>query len=217
MGPAWIETEWYDIAANVPPDSTKEQLQVMLQNLLAERFHLTVRRETSDIPMYALVVGKNGPKFKQSDPAAVAEDEKTATELPAVRPKVPMGPDGFPQIPPDTKMPGSFTLSLSSGQFTRYKLFVRHQTIDQFADNLASHLNRPVKNLTGLAGQYDLTLAFESEPLAGVPRTAPSESAEPGPTIFSAVQEQLGLKLEQRKGPVEMLMVDRLDKIPTEN
>jgi uncharacterized protein (TIGR03435 family) len=225
-GPAWMETELYDIAAKIPPGATKEQVAVMVQNLLTERFHLAVHRETKELPMYALLVGKNGPKLKESDAAAAAEDEKAAAEGALPRPRVTMGADGFPQIPADAKMPGSFALTLAGGEFTRTKLFARHQTMEELADLIGGYVNRPVKNLTELQGQYDFTLAFESEPLplavaarptGASPDAAPPAPAEPGPTIFAAIQEQLGLRLEQRRGPVEMLIVDRLEKVPTEN
>jgi len=217
-GPAWMDTEMYEIAANVGAGASKEQAAEMLRNLLAERFRLAARRETKEVGMYALLVGKNGPKLQESDAAAAEEDEKARAAGGFQRPKVTMGPDGFPQIPADARMPGSFTLSLSSGEFLRTKLFARHQTMDQLAGTFASYLKRPVVNQTGLAGRYDFTLAFESDPLEGTgemrQRAAPEN---PGPTIFAAVQEQLGLKLEQRKGPVEMVIVDRVERVPTEN
>jgi uncharacterized protein (TIGR03435 family) len=227
-GPAWMETELYEIAAKIPPGATKEQVALMVQNLLTERFHLAVHRETKELPMYALRVGKNGAKLKESDPAAAAEDEKAAAEGDLPRPKVTMGADGFPEIPADAKMPPVFTLSLASAESGRIKLFARHQTMDELADMIVigGYVNRPVKNLTELQGQYDFTLAFESEPPAfaraarptgASPDGAPPAPADVGPTIFAAVQEQLGLRLEQTRGPVEMLIVDRLEKVPTEN
>jgi uncharacterized protein (TIGR03435 family) len=225
-GPAWMDTELYEIAAKIPPGATKEQVALMVQDLLMERFHLAVHRETKEVPMYALRVGKNGPRLKESDPAAAAEDEKAAAEGALPRPKVTMGADGFPQIPADAKMPGTFVLTLSGGEFTRTKLFARHQTMDELADTIGGYVNRPVQNLTEIKGQYDFTLAFESEPMAfaraarpagASPDGAPPAPADTGPTIFAAVQEQLGLRLEQTRGPVEMLIVDRVEKVPTEN
>jgi uncharacterized protein (TIGR03435 family) len=123
-------------------------------------------------------------------------------------------------------MPPVFTLSLAGAEFTRIKWFARHQTMDALADMIGGDVNRPVKNLTELEVPYDFTLAFESEPLAfaraarptgASPDGAPPATADAGPTIFAAVQEQLGLRLEQTKGPVEMLIVDRVEKVPTEN
>jgi uncharacterized protein (TIGR03435 family) len=195
----------------------------MMQNLLRERFHLAVHRETKDLPMYVLLVGKNGPKLKESDPAAAAEDEKAAAEGDQPRPKVTVGADGFPQVPAEAKLPGSFSLMVSSGELTRIKLFAKHLTMDELADRIGIYVHRPAKDLTELQGRYDFTLAFESDPRmpaspAGTsPDGVPPAPAETGPSIFAALQEQLGLRMEQRKGPVELLIVDTVDKIPTEN
>ena len=216
--PAWTDTALYEIAAKIPPDATAEQAAQMLQNLLVQRFHLVVHRETKELPFYALLTGKNGPTVKPSDPAEAPEDENTPPP-PGPRPRVTMGPDGFPQVPPDAKLPSNFTLSLSSGEFTRIKVFARQRTMEQLADTIASFLNRPVRNLTELSGRFDYTLAFETDPHAEIaaPRPPDAGPRDPGPTIFSAVQTQLGLRLESRKGSMEMLIVDSLEKAPTEN
>jgi uncharacterized protein (TIGR03435 family) len=221
-GPDWIGSEGYEIVAEIAPGTTEEQADLMLQNLLRERFQLKVHRESKELPGYVLLVGKSGPKLNESDPAAAAEDQKAAAAGNLVRPRVTMGPDGFPQIPADANLPGTFVLELASGQFTRTKLFARHQTIDELADRIGAFLNRPVKNLTEIKGQYDFTLAFESDPRMAAPggeasSNAPSVPAETGPNIFAAVQEQLGLKLEARRLPVEMLIVDRAEKVPLGN
>ena len=219
-GPPWMETEFFDIAATLPPGTTKEQEMVMWQNLLKERFHLQAHRETRDLPVFALVVGKSGPKLTQSDPADEAADKDVAAATAGrPRPTVTMGPDGFPQIPADTKMPGSFTLSLSSGEFLRIKMFGRHETMAELADGLSGVAGRLVEDQTGLKGKYDFTLAFETEPRQ--PRTTseglPGMPEERGASLSTAVQEQLGLKLEAKKVKIEMLVIDRVGKVPTEN
>jgi uncharacterized protein (TIGR03435 family) len=216
-GPAWMETDLYELNARVAPGTTKEQFELMVQNLLTERFHLAVHRETRELPLYLLLVGKNGTKLQKSDPISAAEDEKAGPDPGFVRPRVTMGPDGFPQIPADVKIPNTFTVALSSGQFLRTKLFARHMPMDLFADWIAGHLKRPVKNLTEMPGEFDFTLAFESDPIEDVNNANPPATAQAGQTIFAAVQEQLGLKLEQRKGPVEMLVIDRAERTPVEN
>jgi uncharacterized protein (TIGR03435 family) len=208
-GPAWMETEFFDIAATLTPGTMAEQEMFMWQNLLKERFHLQAHRETRELPAYVLVVGKSGPKLKQSDPAEEAADQDIAhaAEGPP-RPAVSMGPDGFPQIPADVKMPGSFVLSLSRGEFLRIKMFCRHQTMAELADGLSEFAGRLVENQTGLQGKYDFTLAFETEP--GRPRINSEGQAsipsEGGATLSTAVQEQLGLKLETKKANIEMLV-----------
>jgi uncharacterized protein (TIGR03435 family) len=90
--------------------------------------------------------------------------------------------------------------------------------MDQLASTIAEYLKRPVVDQTGLTGRYDFTLAFESDPRETTERAQPGAALEnAGPTIFAAVQEQLGLRLEAKRGPVEMVIVDRVDRVPTQN
>ena len=108
-GPSWLDSERYDIAAKIPKGATKEQFMLMLQNLLAERFKLTLHREKKDLPMYALVVGKSGPKMKESVDGAVPADGAGPPPPPpppggplgiAGGGRIAMGSDGFPKLPP---------------------------------------------------------------------------------------------------------------------
>ena len=219
-GPSWMEMEFFEIAATLAPGTTREQEKVMWQNLLKERFHLEAHRETRELPVYVLVVGKNGPKLKESDPADEAADKDTAAAVAGQpRPRVTMGPDGFPQIPADAKMPGSYTLSLSSGEFLRVKMVCRHQTMAELADRIGNYAGRRVEDQTALKGKYDFTLAFETEPRqpATTSDGLPGIPAERGASLSSAVQEQLGLKLEGKKSDIELLVIDRVEKAPTEN
>src|SRR5271165_4347402 len=95
-GPAFLDSERFDITATMPPETTKEQFRVMLQNLLAERFKLTVHRETKELPMYSLVVAKNGPKMKESAEMPAPTETPDAPPPPPPLPSQPkMGPDGF--------------------------------------------------------------------------------------------------------------------------
>jgi len=220
VGPSWMETEFFEIDATLAPGTTREQEKVMWQNLLKERFHLETRRDTRELPVYALVVGRNGPKLTDSDPAAEAADKDAAAAAPdQPRPKVTMGPDGFPQIPADVKIPGSFTLSLSSGEFLRVKMFCRRQTMAELADGISNYAGRVVEDETGLKGKYDFTLAFETAPRQppAASEGQPGFPAEHGASLAGALQEQLGLKLEARKAGIEMLIIDRVEKVPTEN
>jgi uncharacterized protein (TIGR03435 family) len=183
-GPQWIQTTGFNIEAKLPPGATKEQIKVMLQNLLAERFKLEAHRETREIPVFALVAGKGGPKL------AAAKD-----------------PEG------------------GGGSFGPWKGNARevatNQTMRGFADFLSPLMERPVVDMTGLTGKYDFTLDWTPEyPMVRyVPRAlgAEAEPSDPAPTIFAAVQDQLGLKLDPRKAPVEFLVIDRVEKTPTEN
>jgi uncharacterized protein (TIGR03435 family) len=213
-GPSWIDSERYDIVAKVPPGTTKEQFQLMLQSLLAERFKLVAHKETKELPTYALVVAKGGPKMKESP----KEDPDAAKDASPPQPQV--GRDGRPQMPRGGRgmmvMMGPKGLHAEAGR----------STMAQLADFLSNQLGRPVLDETGLTAQYDYSLDFSPEGLAvmkGMPMMTPPPGAggpdggpEGGGSIFSAVQD-LGLKLESRKGPVALIVVDSANKTPTEN
>lgn len=218
-GPSWMQTTYFEIAATVAPGATKEQEKVMWQNLLKERFHIQMHRETRELPLYALVVGKNGPKLKEADPAEEAADQEMAAgEVNQLSPKVTVGADGFPQISPDAKMHRSTMLSLMSGEFLRVKMLCRHETMGYLADAISYFTKRLVEDQTGLKGKYDFTLAFEAGPETATTLDGQASApAERGASLPKAVQDQLGLKLEAKKGDIEMLVIERVEKVPTEN
>jgi uncharacterized protein (TIGR03435 family) len=216
-GPAWLDTERFEIDATMAPGTTKEQFRVMLQNLLAERFKLAVHRESTQLPMYALVVAKNGPKIKESAaaPAFQSDDGPLPASMP-MRPKI--GADGFPVLPP--RPPGlPIGVIMMNG---RARLDAQFNTMQELAELLTSVTSRPVVDATGLKAEYDFTLTYLPEE---APPPTPSSGgrspivpeADALPDIFEAVQAQLGLKLEPKRGPVEMIVVDRGEKTPTGN
>jgi uncharacterized protein (TIGR03435 family) len=185
--PDWMRSQEYDISATAPQGTNKEQVRAMLQTLLAERFRMKVRRETRERPIYALVVGKDGPKLKKLENAR----------------------EGI-----------GFTMG---GPVTELKAV----SLDGLTRMLSGFLDRPVLDMTGLAGQYDIRLTVAAEDLVGMQRVSrqnqepgaaqtPAPETSPAPSIFSAIQT-LGLKLESRKAPVEFLVVDKAEKDPTEN
>ncbi len=226
-GPSWIDSERFDIVAKLPTGATKDDLKLMLQNLLAERFKLTLHREKKELPMFALVVGKNGPKMKESPPddPSVKDAAKDAGAAPAEPPKFITGKDGMPQMPGGGKNTGNMVMMMPG----RARMNAVKQTMPQFAESLANMLDRPVVDMTGLTKNYDFTLDYLPEsggrgpmgmppPKAGDGDTgAPEADIQAAPSLFTALQDQLGLKLEQKKGPVDLLVVDRLEKTPTEN
>src|SRR6266850_6904773 len=167
-GPPWIDTERFDIAAKIPAGAAMDQIPQMLQSLLADRFKLRSHSETKEQPVYALVAGKNGPKFQKAESSS--------------------GPRG-----------GSGRgRAHVSGKFS----------MPRFADYLSDRLGRPVLDQTKLDGAYAITLDW-------VPDS--SEESASGPSIFTALQEQLGLKLVATKGPTTILVIDHVEKAPTEN
>jgi uncharacterized protein (TIGR03435 family) len=232
-GPSWVDSERFDIVAKVPAGATKEQVKVMLQNLLAKRFHLTLHRETKELPIYALLVGAKGPKLKNSK----VGDAPPASDAPPPRLGVggmKIGPDGCPETPPVAAgRAGNFLMMTPHGEC----MLSTGQTMQGLAQQLSDRFDRPVIDQTGLTGTYDLRLRYDpssmpggrggpigkdtrdepgSVPAGGDPANRAAPNGDP-PGIFTALQEQLGLKLESRKGPVGLLMIDRVDKMPTEN
>jgi len=221
-GPSWLSNERYDIAAKVPVGTSKEQSLVILQNLLIERFHLQLHRETKEVPIYELVVAKNGPKFKESpsetvSAAAPAPDLANANE--PLRLKT--GPDGVVELP--FSMQGKGHIAIRSFRGTEMR--VRRESLDYLLERLIAVLQRPVINKTGLTGQYDYTLAYSPQNMTANTAGGVAESRPPAaaiaddrpPDLFTALERQLGLKLESKKAPGEVLIVDRVEKTPTDN
>jgi uncharacterized protein (TIGR03435 family) len=245
-GPNWMSSARFDISARVPAGTTRAQSNVMLQNLLADRFKLVLHHSTKESSIYVLLVAKGGPKLKES--AKESTDDAVAAPPPGgQRMDGPgrgmmdgpgrgmMGKDGMPQLPPGT--PRGTPMMIGEGQMIapggQIRMISNGATIGKFLDVLANQLDRPVTDMTGLSGTYDITLDFAIDPsimqakMAAMgggpppPEMAPPEGAAQDPsgaaTIFSALTDQLGLRLEARKGPVDLLVIDSVQKTPTEN
>ena len=194
------------IEAKMPVNTTREQFNVMLQNLLADRLDLKVHWITKDIEMYTLVVAKGGPKLKPA-----ASDSRQGGDDGCGGANCKLGPDGFP-IPP----PGNGTWY---GMAPGGKMVMRwhNQTAAEIARTIGIRaLGGPVTDATGLMGKYDYTIFWSNPATTAALGFNPAEEPD-GPSIFDAVQDQLGLKIEKKKGPVQMLAVDHVDKKPAEN
>ena len=168
-GPGWLDSQNYSIDAKVDGDQqlTKEQMDPLLQNLLAQRLGLKVHHESRLVAGYEMVVAKGGPKLQAT------KSEKSWGSV---------GPNGIS---------GAKQNATTIAQFLSYAL---HQ---------------PVVDKTGLTGSYDIKLSY-------APLNDPNATSN-NPDIFTAVQEQLGLKLEPAKVPVDFLVIDHVDRVPTEN
>lgn len=207
-GPAWMTAERFDITAKIPLGSTEEQVLVMEQNLLAERFKMTFHREQKEMSVYELVVGKGGPKFKEaSKDAAVKSNDEI---LPKDKNDLPVGYE---------RTIHGYRMLMKSGQV---KIHADGESMQELASSLWSVAGRPVLDRTGLTGEYEFDLTFAAEIPGTRPASPPSSVAsapegDAGPSLFSAVQEQLGLRLESKKGPVDSIVIDHLEKAPTEN
>lgn len=214
-GPSWIDADRYDIEATadcsrgaLPP----EQLQLMIRSMLEDRFQLKAHMETRDLPIYNLVVAKDGPKLTR------AEDQ-TPLALPS--PAQACSPVNATPGPPPT--PPAASGSLPRGRLATipnpngFILMQGVVPVTNLASALEVQLGQPVVDKTGIKGLYDFKFTFSSVGLKG-PQSTPlgtAPPADPAPSIFSAMQE-LGLRLESVKGPVGVLVVDSVQK-PTIN
>lgn len=200
-GPEWLDTARFDITAKLPDGTTMEQFRAMLRNLLETRFKMKVHRESRELPIYALLTAKNSPKMKlgvkDAAPVGVPGEEQLATI------RASEGKDGFPALSLST--PG-LVIETKNG---RARITAKEAPLTKLADLLSGQVDRPVIDSTGLADDYSFVLYFTPE---GVNT---GDNSEPG--IFGALQEQLGLRLEARKGRVELLVIDQAEKVPTEN
>ncbi|MBV9745664.1 MAG: TIGR03435 family protein [Acidobacteriia bacterium] len=185
-GPSWISHELYSIDAKrgdnprgailSPPQLIKQRIEdeewhLRIQSLLADRFQLRIHRETKEQPVYSLVVGKNGPKFRESR-FSEADFRKGAVPGLTMRP---------------------------------YELIGNSVAIRFLADELSRRLDRNVIDRTGLNEEYNFDLRWVQDMVDG-------HSVPDGPSIFTAVQEQLGLKLESGKAPVDAITIDHIEK-----
>ena len=167
-GPNWLGTAGWDVDAKYPAGATPAQYPQMMQAMLADRFHLKVHWETRTLPVYLLVIAKNGLKLKESSD---------------------------PQ-------------SMSAGmRMIKYSA----ASMQELADQLAGYLGKQVLDRTELKGRYSIDLQF-----AQVDPGSPDASTETRPSIFQALQEQAGLRLDSGRGPVQVLVIDSAEK-PSEN
>lgn len=221
-----MRNQKFDILANIPEGVSSLQVSEMLQSLLVERFHLASHRETREQPVYALTVDKNGPMLNEAEAAtADVPGDRTLNS--------PQGPIEAKEIDNGlmvTRGPwGPMRMLLTRSGENRPEMELLRVTMPLFADALTQFMDRPVIDRTGLKGSYRIVLfqqdmhSFVAAKYAAVrpppPTDGPGNAASDptgGSTIFKTM-EKLGLKLERTKAPVEILVVDRLEKTPTEN
>jgi uncharacterized protein (TIGR03435 family) len=201
----------FDISATLPEGATKEQADEMLLHLLEGRFHLTYHHEKRDFDVFALVVAKGGAKLKNAEiPDGPPPEARTPGTL------LQLDRDGFPIVP--AGRPGSRV----KGQSGVTHMTFRMATPQMLLTNLQGQL-RPARlvDKTGLTGPYDFRLVYSWAGLPGIwGRSAPpagAEGPEHAPDLFTALQKQLGLRMEKSKTPVDVVVIDHMDKAPTEN
>jgi uncharacterized protein (TIGR03435 family) len=229
VGPDWTKGARFDIVAKLPEGASSDQAPEMLQELLAARFKLAVHRETREHAVYALLAGKNGPKLVEAPPDAAA----TAKSAPSAAP----GGSGTMQLSPDASSllaSGEQTgpIRVTQGTGAGMRLEALNATMAALAEMLSRILDRPVTDMTGLKGTYQLKLDLSVQDMHAMVQAAGVMPPGPGmggdargggqgsdgtaSSVFQNIQ-QLGLKLEARKAPMEMIVIDHLENAPTGN
>jgi uncharacterized protein (TIGR03435 family) len=214
-GPKWLDTDKYYITAKMDstvadklmkltPDQRQLAREQMVQALLADRLKLTVHREPRELPIYLLTLAKNGPKLKESKPGDTYEKAFPYA-------------DNFAD---PVRAGVCFTVGNGSGDQRTMTLYCFGVSTFGLARGLKFWSGRPVQDMTGLKGSYDFTLTWGFSPAASGSSAAGSDSqsvpsaSDPSgaPDLFAAVQQQLGLKLESTKGPVEIIVIDHVER-----
>ena len=189
-GPSWLDAERFVLDATMPLETTAEQRRWMLRNLLVDRFKVTIHHDTRELPIYSLVVAKNGPKVKESPEAS------------------------------ETAPPGSNVRTVTVGGRVRITAeHETMQDLASCLTRQLDRPVKDATGLTRKY-DFMLTFSSEglsgsANPAGGLPATAPSEDAGPG--LFAAVQAQLGLRLEAQKGLVELVVIDHIERTPAAN
>jgi len=237
-GPDWLGSimtaERFNVQAKIPDGATKEQVPQMLQALLADRFKLVVHSETKDHSVYALVVAKGGPKMKEAEPEPPAASAEADPPPEPKKGEVVMG-QGTSQVRISGNMEGGKGVTLKGGPMGQMHMSMAdgrmHMEADRasmamLVETLSRFVDRPVVDMTELKGNYHIVLDLSMDDLKnagmggmmGGDGAKPSaEASEPaGSSIFMSLQ-QMGLKLDPRKAPLATIVVDHLEKSPTEN
>ncbi|HEY6340536.1 MAG TPA: TIGR03435 family protein [Bryobacteraceae bacterium] len=207
--PDWLSNERYDIIAKVPEGATKEQVAVMWQNLLRERFGMVVHRDSKEFQVEELTVAKGGLKMKESELPADAEPFTPGSVKP--------GKNG-----PDFSGTGLIILVTAGPDGGSAHMVAKGLTMPEIATKFGQQQRHPVIDKTGLTGRYDFTVEYTMDlsglpPPPGLPPKAPDVPSDPGSNFSSTIEKQLGLKLTPGKARLDVIVVDRAQKTPTEN
>ena len=237
-GPEWLVTDRFDIAARLPEGATKDDVPEMLQALLKDRFKLATHSEMQEQPVLALVIGKSGPKLKEAAATAEAIDENAPLKPGESKMDTPSGPirlmknaDGSTTYNMGAR--GSFTLKFD-GETRSMHMEASTITMKGFVmmmTTLGAGQGRQIVDMTGLTGMYQAAVDFSVMDLQSslsaqgidIPRrpgggSSGTEATDPeGGATVSAALEKLGLRLEKSRAKVDRLVVDHVEKSPTEN
>jgi uncharacterized protein (TIGR03435 family) len=205
-GPDWIGSAHYDIEAKAEEDVPAQQLPLMLQSLLADRFKLQIRREIREMPVYDLLPAKSGVKLPAPKDGGCLEPNPNGPPMPP-----PTGAAGLP-----TPLCGTV---MGAGGPNGMHLIGGRASIADLTRILTNMLGRTVVDKTGYTGKFDVNIEFSfDQALAGMPLPLGTSlvTDSTNPSIFTALQERLGLRLDSAKGPVEVIVIEHIEK-PAEN
>ncbi|HWC95177.1 MAG TPA: TIGR03435 family protein [Candidatus Sulfopaludibacter sp.] len=191
VGPTWLGDQRFHVSVKLPRETGPGEFREMLRNLLIDRFALAAHFESREMVRYELAVEKNGPKLP------VSVDQKTTKSSGAAKPPG-LDADGFPQLGPPSESPEILTIH------GRTSMFFPGMTMVDLADELSFKLTRPVTDVTDLRGTYDIRLHWSVDDAVG-------------PDLKQALHDQLGLRLVEKRGPVDTLNVQHVEKLPTAN
>jgi uncharacterized protein (TIGR03435 family) len=214
--PDWMAGARFDIQAKLPAGATRDQVSDMLQSLLADRFHLRMHHESRQLPVYALIVAKGGLKMKESEPGSesLADVAKSPVNVTATG-----GRDGT-------------SVNFGHGSYfniTENRFETKKMSMPALADMLARFVDRPVVDMTEVKGIYDISMSVSPEDFhAMMVRAAISNGISLPPEAMRALDlssgdslgaalQSVGLKLDARKAPFDVLVIDSMEKSPTEN
>jgi uncharacterized protein (TIGR03435 family) len=214
-GPDWLTSERYDVNAKLPAGSTPDQIPEMLQSLLEERFQIKLHREKKELPVYALTIGKPPLKIQESAPD----------------PAAPAAPKGTSNVTASGSAAG-VSVDLGNGSYYTFnngKFEVKKVSMEMLARQLERYVDRPIIDMTDLKRTYDLSFAVTTEDYqtmlihaavnAGMMLPPQVLQLLDNSSIASLMDglQQLGLKMDARKAPLDVLVIDQLSKTPTEN
>jgi uncharacterized protein (TIGR03435 family) len=202
-GPTWVRSDRWEIIAKTDPGRSNDEIREMARALLAERFQLSLHIETRELPAYLLVRARDdgalGPGL--SVPDIDCDAYRTAQRRGEPLPSAPVGG----RLPCVATIMGSRSSPTGRGS----RLTAGGTTINGITTLIAEQIGRPVVDATGLDQLFDIELEFSARPLSASPSAASVD--DDGPSIFEAIQNQLGLKLESGRASVDVLVIDRVE------
>lgn len=234
IGPGWMgdsASDWtggprFDIMAKLPDGASRNQVPAMLQNLLAARFKLTAHREFSELSVYALVAAKGGLNLQPASPEPASDpspgEPMNMNGIPFYGSRTLNPGDGLPVLMMNSPQMGTVRDSSSGGPRNSRRFEASSITLEGMADllTIAGIGPEPVVDLTGDRGRYRMVLEMSMGELEALRSTATADAADLQNAQLKAARDglkKLGLQLEQRKAPVEVIVIDHLDKSPAGN